>query len=65
MARNRQPDTRGTSTRRMHRRRATVGDLIAAAYDALGPGVRVEDVARVLAAPDLARALGARVRLAG
>lgn len=64
MARNRQSKTHG-SPLRTRRRRATVGDLIAAAYDALGPGVRAEDVARVLAAPDLARALRTRFRVAG
>lgn len=64
MARNRQSKTNGTPSRRGRARHPTVGDLIAAAYDALGPGVRAEDVARVLAAPDLARALRTRFRVA-
>lgn len=64
MARSRKSQRSGTTSRPVHARRATVGDLIAAAYDALGPGVRVEDVARVLAAPDLARALRTRFRVA-
>jgi hypothetical protein len=64
MARNRMSKTNGTSPRGARRRRATVGDLIAAAYDAMGPGVRPEEIARFLAAPDLARALRTRFRVA-
>ena len=39
----------------------TVGDLIAAAYDALGGGAR--DVARVLKSPDLSVAIHRRIVL--
>jgi hypothetical protein len=64
MARNRQSQKDGTPLRRTRRPRATVGDLIAATYDVLGPGVRPEEVARVLAAPSLARALRPKFRVA-
>ena len=64
MARNRQSKSLGTATRRARRPHATVGDLIAATYDALGPGVRTEEVARLLAAPELARALRTRFQVA-
>ena len=40
--------------------RSTLGDLIAAAYDALGPQAGAQDVARLLTAPALVRAIGSR-----
>lgn len=43
------------------RAQLTVGDLIAAAYDALGGGAR--DVARVLKSPDLSVAIHRRIVL--
>ena len=64
MARNRQMKKNGTPLRRTRRPHATVGDLIAATYDVLGPGVRPEEVARVLATPTLARALNTKFRMA-
>jgi hypothetical protein len=63
MARNRKSQN-GTPMRRTRHPRATVGDLIAATYDVLGPGVRPEEVARILAAPTLARALRPKFRVA-
>jgi len=43
------------------RAQLTVGDLVAAAYDALGGGAR--DVARVLKSPDLSVAIHRRIVL--
>jgi hypothetical protein len=43
------------------RAQLTVGDLVAAAYDALGSGTR--DVARVLSSPDLSVAIHRRIVL--
>jgi len=45
----------------VRRAQLTVGDLIAAAYDALGGGAR--DVARVLKSPDLSVAIHRRIVL--
>ena len=45
----------------VQRAQLTVGDLIAAAYDALGGGAR--DVARVLKSPDLSVAIHRRIVL--
>ncbi|HZN94950.1 MAG TPA: hypothetical protein VFB81_19690 [Myxococcales bacterium] len=45
----------------MKRAQLTVGDLIAAAYDALGSEAR--DVARVLRSPDLSVAIHRRIVL--
>ena len=42
--------------------RTTLGELVAAAYDALGAGATAEEVARLLRQPDLAQ--GARPLLA-
>lgn len=64
MARTRKSRLDDSQLRPQRRPHATLGDLIAAAYDVLGPGVRPEEVARVLSQPALARALGLRVRVA-
>jgi hypothetical protein len=42
-------------TSRRRRIRSTLGDLIAAAYDALGPDAAARDVARLLTAPVMVR----------
>jgi hypothetical protein len=62
---SRNPRSRRVKSSSMsHRRiRATLGELIAAAYDALGPDAGARDVARLLSAPILARGLGSRYRM--
>lgn len=56
--------TAGRHARDLRRARihSTLGDLIAAAYDALGPDAGPGDVARLLSAPAMLRHIGARGR---
>jgi hypothetical protein len=55
-------ERRGAKARAaVKRAQLTVGDLIAAAYDALGGGAR--DVARVLKSPDISVAIHRRIVL--
>jgi hypothetical protein len=61
MTRNRRnATTRSSRPSRRLRIRATLGDLIAAAYDALGPEAGAGDVARLLSAPAMARYISPR-----
>ena len=55
-----QPEARVRSGKRL---RVTLGDLVAAAYDALGPEASAADVARLLRHPELAEGLRPRVEL--